>query len=95
MIFREALGEVLRELRKEQGLPMRTVSEKSYVSLGYLSELETGKKEASSGVVQELARALGLEPADLIIKTGMRMAGWRIPDTIAELLSEQELQRQR
>ena len=44
MLYRDALGVVLKELRTEQGLILREVANKSYISYGYLSEIERGKK---------------------------------------------------
>ena len=48
VLFRTELGEVLREARQAQGRTLRDVAAASSVSLGYLSELERGTKEASS-----------------------------------------------
>ena len=39
---------MLRELRTDQGRTLREVSAAANVSLGYLSEVERGAKEASS-----------------------------------------------
>ncbi|WP_370465933.1 helix-turn-helix domain-containing protein [Bifidobacterium indicum] len=58
--LREALGHVLRELRTGDHKTLREVSEKAGVSLGYLSEVERGQKEASSELLSSIADALGL-----------------------------------
>ncbi|RBP99564.1 helix-turn-helix domain-containing protein [Bifidobacterium xylocopae] len=58
--LREALGHVLRELRTNDHKTLREVSEKAGVSLGYLSEVERGQKEASSELLSSIAVALGL-----------------------------------
>ncbi|BDR54803.1 transcriptional regulator [Bombiscardovia apis] len=58
--LREALGHVLRELRTNDHKTLREVSEKAGVSLGYLSEVERGQKEASSELLSSIADALGL-----------------------------------
>jgi transcriptional regulator with XRE-family HTH domain len=55
---RKLLGEVLRDIRLDQGLTLREISEKSAISLGYISEIERGKKEVSSEVMFSLCRAL-------------------------------------
>ncbi len=60
-LLREVIGDVLRRARTEQGRTLREVSDTARVSLGYLSEVERGRKEASSELL-ELA-ALTLEPA--------------------------------
>jgi hypothetical protein len=58
--LREALGHVLRDLRTSDHKTLREVSEKAGVSLGYLSEVERGQKEASSELLSSIADALGL-----------------------------------
>src|SRR5215207_10120632 len=47
VLLRRLLGDVLRERRREQGRTLREVSARARVSLGYLSEVERGQKEAS------------------------------------------------
>jgi len=59
--FRTALGATLREERKSQGRRMQDVANKGFVSLGYLSEIETGKKEVSSTILNQLSLALYYE----------------------------------
>lgn len=60
MLFREELGEVLREYRKAQGRTLREVAAQASVSLGYLSEIERGEKEASSEMLGAICLALDL-----------------------------------
>jgi transcriptional regulator with XRE-family HTH domain len=48
VLVRELIGETLREERALQGKTLREVSKAARVSLGYLSEVERGQKEASS-----------------------------------------------
>jgi transcriptional regulator with XRE-family HTH domain len=57
-LFRRQLGDVLRERRLEQGLTLRQVSAEARVSLGYISEIERGQKEASSELLASLCSAL-------------------------------------
>ena len=57
-LFRRLLGDVLRERRLEQGLTLRQVSAEARVSLGYISEIERGQKEASSELLASLCTAL-------------------------------------
>lgn len=86
--FRIALGEVLREERLSQGMSMRQVSEKAFISLGFLSEVETGKKEIASEFMDDLiSKGLGLEPHEIIMRTAMRMAGFDVPDTPESLFT--------
>ncbi len=57
-LFRQLLGDVLRERRRELGLTLREVSAQARVSLGYISEIERGQKEASSELLSSLCGAL-------------------------------------
>jgi len=58
VLMREMLGESLRELRMAESLTLREVSAKARVSLGYLSEIERGQKEASSELLNAICGAL-------------------------------------
>ena len=60
MVFRRLLGEVLRAQRMRQGRTLRQVSADARVSLGYISEIERGQKEASSELLSSLCSALEL-----------------------------------
>ena len=48
VLFRRMLGEVLRGARRQRGMTLRELSAEARVSLGYISEIERGQKEASS-----------------------------------------------
>ncbi|KGN39104.1 XRE family transcriptional regulator [Knoellia subterranea KCTC 19937] len=58
MLLRHELGEVLRERRQQQGRTLRDVAAAGSVSLGYLSEVERGVKEASSELLGAICEAL-------------------------------------
>jgi transcriptional regulator with XRE-family HTH domain len=58
VLFRRLLGEVLRSQRMRQGRTLREVSADARVSLGYISEIERGQKEASSELLASLCAAL-------------------------------------
>ena len=58
MLVREALGDVLRALRTDQGRTLHDVASDANVSTPYLSELERGRKDASSEVLATIAAAL-------------------------------------
>ncbi|MBS42251.1 MAG: transcriptional regulator [Nocardioides sp.] len=58
VLFRRLLGDVLRERRVERGLTLRELSKEARVSLGYISEIERGRKEASSELLASLCEAL-------------------------------------
>jgi transcriptional regulator with XRE-family HTH domain len=59
-LLRELIGESLREERVAQGKTLREVSKAAQVSLGYLSEVERGQKEASSELLAAMCAALDL-----------------------------------
>lgn len=65
-LMREVLGESLREQRTGQGRTLREVSHDARVSLGYLSEIERGQKEASSELLAAICGALDL-PLSLVL----------------------------
>ncbi|CAM3655993.1 helix-turn-helix transcriptional regulator [Nocardioides marinus] len=58
VLFRRLLGEVLRAHRVDRGMTLREVSAEARVSLGYISEIERGQKEASSELLASLCGAL-------------------------------------
>ncbi len=60
VLLRHLLGDVLRRLRLRQGRTLREVSADARVSLGYLSEVERGQKEASSELLGAICSALGV-----------------------------------
>jgi transcriptional regulator with XRE-family HTH domain len=58
ILLRQLLGDVLRRMRVRQGRTLREVSASARVSLGYLSEVERGRKEASSELLAAICAAL-------------------------------------
>ena len=60
VLFRRLLGDVLRAQRMRRGMTLREVSAEARVSLGYISEIERGQKEASSELLSSLCSALDL-----------------------------------
>ena len=60
VLFRRLLGDVLRAERMRRGMTLREVSASARVSLGYISEIERGQKEASSELLAALSEALDL-----------------------------------
>lgn len=66
MLMREMLGETLRELRMSSAKTLREVSGEARVSLGYLSEVERGQKEASSELLNAICGALDVPLADVL-----------------------------
>ncbi len=66
VLLREVIGDVLRRARTEQGRTLREVSDSARVSLGYLSEVERGQKEASSELLASLCTALDLPLSEVL-----------------------------
>lgn len=66
MLLRDALGETLRDARTSQNRTLRDVSTAANVSLGYLSEVERGRKEASSELLASICDALDLDLSDVL-----------------------------
>jgi transcriptional regulator with XRE-family HTH domain len=73
-LLRTQLGNTLRGHRLRQRRTLRDVSGAARVSLGYLSEVERGQKEASSELLASICDALEVELADLLaeVSSGLR-----------------------
>lgn len=80
-LLRRELGEVLREYRQRQGRTLREVSSDARVSLGYLSEVERGQKEASSELLFSICKALNVPLGHVlrIVADRVDLAEGRIP----------------
>jgi CheY-like chemotaxis protein/DNA-binding Xre family transcriptional regulator len=63
--LRESLGAAIRDRRKVLGFTLSTMSEKTGVSLGYLSQIELGKNSASIETLYRICLALGIKMSDL------------------------------
>ena len=73
-LLRHEVGDVLRMIRQSQGRTLREVSAQAQVSLGYLSEVERGQKEASSELLEAIFQALDLPMATLLREVADRFA---------------------
>lgn len=73
MLVKQAVGEVLRERRAALGLTLAEVASTAAVSLQYLSELERGRKEASSELLDAVTGALGLRPSAVMLEVAARL----------------------
>jgi transcriptional regulator with XRE-family HTH domain len=65
-LLRESVGQALRRARTEQARTLRDVARDARVSLGYLSEVERGQKEASSELLNSICDALGMTLGSLM-----------------------------
>ncbi|GLZ55785.1 helix-turn-helix transcriptional regulator [Actinomycetospora sp. NBRC 106378] len=66
LLLREAIGGTIRRARTERRRTLRDVSRDARVSLGYLSEIERGRKEPSSELLAAICDALALPLPDLL-----------------------------
>ncbi len=73
-VLRSLLGEALRETRLSQHRTLREVSSAARVSLGYLSEVERGQKEASSELLSAICWALGVRLSDVLREVSETLA---------------------
>jgi transcriptional regulator with XRE-family HTH domain len=67
-LWRDLVGDVLRRERLAQERTLKEVAEAARISMPYLSEVERGRKEASSEVLAAAAGALGLGLGDLLAR---------------------------
>ncbi len=68
-LWRHLVGDVLRKERQAQERTLKDVADAARISMPYLSEVERGRKEASSEVLAAAAGALGLGLGDLLART--------------------------
>jgi transcriptional regulator with XRE-family HTH domain len=77
-LWRDAVGDVLRDERSRQDRTLADVAGAAGVSTQYLSEVERGRKEPSSEVLGAVAGALGLRLIDLTGRVTRRLSATRI-----------------
>ncbi|CAL9645597.1 helix-turn-helix transcriptional regulator [Streptomyces sp. Tu 3180] len=80
-LWRDLVGDVLRRERLAQERTLKDVAETARISVPYLSEVERGRKEASSEVLAAAAQALGLGLGDLLSRVQgelVRVTGRRL-----------------
>jgi transcriptional regulator with XRE-family HTH domain len=90
VLFRRLLGEVLRRQRMRQGRTLRQLSADARVSLGYISEIERGQKEASSELLYSLCDALDVPLSDVLREVSDAVA---IEEAAAQLTSLEPMRR--
>ena len=90
-LLRTTFGYLLRRARQEQNRTLADVARAARVSLPYLSELERGRKEASSEILAAVCGALRLELSDLLAEAGRSLAA----DRARRALIEESARRRR
>jgi transcriptional regulator with XRE-family HTH domain len=73
-LVREVVGDVLRRARTSPGRTLREISDSARVSLGYLSEVERGRKEPSSELLNAICDALEVRLSAVLTDAGEQMA---------------------
>src|SRR2546423_1151696 len=74
VLLRRVIGDALRARRQAQHRTLREVSTVANVSLGYLSEIERGQKEASSELLSSICDALGAQLSELLGEVSRTLA---------------------
>lgn len=74
VLLRQEVGNALRSRRRALGRTLREVSAQSSVSLGYLSEIERGEKEASSELLASICQALQMPVSRMLLDVSDRVA---------------------
>ncbi|PHX60375.1 MAG: transcriptional regulator [Actinobacteria bacterium] len=74
IVLRQVVGDELRRRRQDQGRTLRDVSAAAAVSLGYLSEVERGQKEASSELLAAICGALDVPLSAVLSSVSSNMA---------------------
>jgi transcriptional regulator with XRE-family HTH domain len=85
MLLRHAIGFVLRRLRLERGKTLRELAEEARISLPYLSEIERGRKEASSEILGVLCRVLDITERQLLTEVADEYALQREVASVTQL----------
>ena len=97
VLLRQEIGDVLRDTRRQQGRTLREVSSMARVSLGYLSEVERGQKEASSELIASICGALEMPLSSVMREVTERVAAAEglgpvpaveVPDTVPDGLAD-------
>ena len=73
VLLRTHIGQTLRQARISQGRTLRDVAKEARVSLGYLSEVERGQKEASSELLNSICLALNLNLSAVLVEVATQI----------------------
>jgi transcriptional regulator with XRE-family HTH domain len=93
-LLRTLLGDVLRRARHGQRRTLADVARAARVSMPYLSELERGRKEASSEVLAAVCDALGVELSDVLAEVGQELAAMRARRLLADRVARERARRE-
>lgn len=87
IVLREVIGGELRRRRQDQGRTLRDVSSTARVSLGYLSEVERGQKEASSELLSAICAALEAPMSTVLADAARKVAALERKDKPNDFVS--------
>ncbi len=92
-LLRTHIGSTLRSARVAQGRTLRDVAKAARVSLGYLSEVERGQKEASSELLNAMCQALDLSLSTVLseVATQILVAETPIFSVVESALTSEEI----
>lgn len=79
ILLRSHIGLALRACRVAQGRTLRDVAKRARVSLGYLSEVERGQKEASSELLNAICAALDISLGEVLIRVSHQVRAEEAP----------------
>jgi len=79
ILLRSHIGSALRASRVSQGRPLRDVAKSARVSLGYLSEVERGQKEASSELLNSICSALDVSLGEVLLTVATQVRTQEAP----------------
>src|SRR5436189_5529874 len=91
VLLREAIGDRLRHARTNQRRTLRDVSRAARVSLGYLSEVERGRKEASSELLASICGALDLPLPELLVTVAGDLDGSAVVPGMVDQATRSEI----
>jgi transcriptional regulator with XRE-family HTH domain len=94
-LLRALLGDVLRRARHRQRRTLADVARAARVSMPYLSELERGRKEASSEVLAAVCDALRIELSDVLAEVGRELAADRARRLLADRVAAERARLER
>lgn len=86
-LWREVLGRRLRALRIRRGATLADVAARAGIAPQYLSEVERGRKDASSEMVAAIAGALGVTLLDLTVQVARSLEAERAGAVVLDLSS--------
>lgn len=101
VLLRRVIGDALRARRQGQHRTLREVSTAANVSLGYLSEIERGQKEASSELLAAICEALGARLSEVLgevsdtlaLAEGMQGVLATVPGEVSEPAAEPTIRK--